>query len=101
MPPPGVDDLQGDADMLLRPLTQGTGIALIRPDELQPREGRAQGAQDQLRPLAIMQARGMDDHFEQQPQRIDEHMPLAPEDFLAAIKPTWSPLVGPNGLTVG
>jgi hypothetical protein len=33
LPLPGIDHLKGGADMLLRPLTQSTGIALIGPDE--------------------------------------------------------------------
>jgi hypothetical protein len=100
LPPPGRDDLESDADVLLRPLREGTGIAVIRPDELQPWKSTFQGPQDQFRPRAIMPAGGMDNDVEPQPERIHHEMSFASPDFLAAIESSWPTLVGPYGLAL-
>src|SRR5215469_15311783 len=86
--------------LLSGPLAQGTRVALIRPDEFQPGKSFFHGAEHQFRPLAVMQARRMDHHLEQQPQCIHEQMALAAPDLLASLKPARPTLVGPDGLAI-
>ena len=63
-------------------------IAGIGKDALNEGE-QAAGAsiEDQPRPVAVLNVGGMDDDVQQEAERIDQDMALAPGDLLARIKP--------------
>ena len=63
-------------------------IAGIGKDALNEGE-QAAGAsiEDQPRPVAVLNVGGMDDDVQQEAERIDQDMALAPGDLLACIKP--------------
>ena len=82
-----LDDLQCPAtgighDLLhLRPL-----VACIREDALDERKQTACRAQHLAGTIAILHVGGVDDHTQQQAERIDEDVALAPRDLLACIE---------------
>ena len=63
-------------------------IAGIGEDALDEGE-KAAGAsiENQPRPVAVLNVGGMDDDVQQEAERIDQNMALAPSDLLARIKP--------------
>ena len=63
-------------------------IAGIGEDSLDEGE-EAAGApiENQPRPVAVLNVGGMDDDVQQEAERIDQDMALAPGDLLARIKP--------------
>ena len=63
-------------------------IAGIGEDALDEGE-KAAGAsiENQPRPVAVLKVGGMDDNVQQEAERIDKDMALAPGDLLARIKP--------------
>ena len=83
-----LDDLQvpeaglGDEFGHFRPLIAGV-------DEDLSYEGKAAPRLLQHSPgaVAILNIGGQDAHAEQEPERVDKNMPLAPGDFLARVKP--------------
>ena len=66
----------------------GSLIAGIGEDALDEGE-EAAGApiENQSRPVAVLNVGGMDDDVQQETERIDQDMALAPGDLLARIKP--------------
>lgn len=48
----------------------------------------------QLRAQEVMHGGGMDDHFEQQPQRVDQQMPFTPTHLFAPVVPARPALLG-------
>jgi hypothetical protein len=82
-----LDDLQGPGAGLgddlrhLRPLITGVG-----EDAFDEREGSPRGAQQLGRTVAILQVGRVDDHTQEEAQRIDQDVALATGDFLARIK---------------
>ena len=82
-----LDDLQlpgaslGDGRGHLRPL-----VASIGEDALDEREQAAGSAQQIEGAVAILHAGGMDDHVQEEAERIDENVPLATRDLLARIE---------------
>jgi len=81
------DDLQGPASRIgnrlggLRSLVAGVG-----EDALDEGEGGSGLAQNLAQAVAILDVGRMDDDAQQEAERVDEDMPLAPRDFLARIK---------------
>ena len=66
----------------------GSLITGIGEDALDEGE-KAAGAsiENQPRPVAVLNVGGMDDDVQQEAERIDQNMALAPSDLLARIKP--------------
>lgn len=46
------------------------------------------------RTLALVDASGMDEHGEQEPERVGEKVPVAPLDEFAAVEASWATDVG-------
>jgi len=66
----------------------GSLIAGIGEDALDEGEEAAGASIDnQSRPVAVLNVGGMDDDVQQEAERIDQDMALAPGDLLARIKP--------------
>jgi hypothetical protein len=79
------DDLQGPMIRHLDPLDQLAGITPVGPDQPQTAEALAQAVQHQSGTVAILNISGMHHSHENQPQGIDEQMPLAAQDLLAGV----------------
>ncbi len=63
-------------------------IAGISEDALDEGEEAAGASiENQPHPVAVLNVGGMDDDVQQEPERIDQDMALAPGDLLARIKP--------------
>ena len=66
----------------------GSLIAGIGEDALDEGEEAAGASiENQSRPVAVLNVGGMDDDVQQETERIDQDMALAPGDLLARIKP--------------
>lgn len=63
--PPRVDQLQRAVQVLSCPLAQRTGIAVICPEVSAAWQVGTERTQDQCGAAPIMQAGGVDNHFEQ------------------------------------
>jgi hypothetical protein len=61
-------------------------VAGIGEDAFDEREGSPRHAQDLTRAVAILHVGGVDDHAQQEAQRIDQNVALAAGDLLARIK---------------
>jgi hypothetical protein len=61
-------------------------IAAVGEYVAQPGEAMADGLEQVRRAVAVLHARGVDDHEQQQPERVGENMPLAALDLLAGIE---------------
>ena len=81
-----LDDFQHPAPKGGSPGYELAGIPAIRPDEAPPRKGIFELLQDQLGPVAILNASAVPDHDQQQPQRIYDQMALAAFDLFAGIE---------------
>ena len=85
-----LDDLEGprtgprDDRRHPGPLVPGVGEDAFDEWKGSPRE-----AQQVARTVAILNAGRMDDHAQQEAQRIDQDVALAASDFLARIKALW------------
>ena len=78
-PGPGLCDRRGEL---------GSAIAGIGEDALDEGEEAAGASiENQPRPVAVLNIGGMDDDVQQEAERIDQDMALAPGDLLARIKP--------------
>ena len=72
----------GDGSRHFRPLISGVGEDFRDEGEAPPR-----ALQQTAGAVAILNIGGQDAHAEQESQRIDKDMALAPRDFLARVKP--------------
>jgi hypothetical protein len=82
------DDLQLNAASVAQssdPREKLAGVASIGPDTAQAQERVREHAKQQLRAIAILDIGGVNDDGDQQPERVDEQVPLASTDFLARI----------------
>ena len=61
-------------------------IAGVGENGLDERKSPAGVLENQPRPVAILHIVGVDDDVQQQTERIDEHMALAPRDFLSGVE---------------
>jgi len=89
-----LDDLQDPAGQGGGPGDQRARVALVGPDPLQARKDALQLSEHQLRPVAILNARTVDDHHQQQAQRVYGDMPLAALDLLAGVVTIAPPFCG-------
>src|SRR5437762_9262265 len=78
-PTPGAGSGSRDAWSLI------TGIGEDALDEGEEAAGTS--IENQPRPVSVLNIAGMDDDVQQEAERIDQDMALAPSDFLARIKP--------------
>jgi hypothetical protein len=79
------DDLDRPVPEPSCPLDELAPVRRVRPDLDQPRETAVQPAQHEFRPLAILDMGRMHHRHQQQPQRIDQDVPLASVYLLAGI----------------
>ena len=84
------DDLQYPAVRLLHPVNQLSTVAAIRPNELQSRKLALCFFQDLLGTIAVLNIGRVNDHTQQQTDRIDQNMPF-PSLYLFARIVTASP----------
>src|SRR3954454_9077414 len=98
--------LAGDDLEPQTPLRGGTGrglapVAAVGEDQPGPGEAPAQPAADQRRPVAILDAGGVDHDDQQQAESVDQDVPLAPVHLLAGIvAPRAAGFGGPHALAV-
>ena len=82
-----LDDLQGPragpGDDLSHPWPLVAGVG---EDAFDEREGSPRRAQQIARTVAVLHIGRVDDHVQQEAQRVDEDVALAAGDFLARIK---------------
>jgi hypothetical protein len=77
----------------LDPTEQLPGVTAIGPDDLQPTKDKPHPAQKLPCPVAVLDGGGGHAHPQQQPQGIDEQVPLAPLDLFARIVATDAALL--------
>ncbi len=73
------------------PVYELARIGAVRKDQLQSAKPCTQLPNQELGPVAVLDIRGMHDQRHDQPQRVDDHMTLAAQDFLARVVPTIPP----------
>jgi len=86
-----LDDLNNPAIPPGRPIHEAPGIAAVGEDEFQSLESSSQAFHQQLAAIAVLDVGGVHDQGQDQAQRVDEQMPLAPPDFLARVVPPRPP----------
>ena len=82
------DDLQGQApgsERAPNPLDQRPGIAAVGPDLLEAVEPAANRLEHELGPVAILDVGRVDDDRQEQPEGIDQDVPLAAVDLFARV----------------
>jgi hypothetical protein len=87
-------DLQADRSWRPQgphPVHQRSGIGPIRPDVPEPPILVAEDVEELFRPIAILDAGSRHHHRQDQPEGIDEDMPLAAFDLFAGIVPPDPP----------
>jgi len=84
---PGVfDDLDLPVEYLLDPLDKTPFlVGTIGPDQLESGKETFERFQQEFPPIVILDMSLVDKSMQDQPIRVDEQMPLAPFDFLAAV----------------
>jgi len=80
-----LDDVHLPAGKLLDPLDKLPGIAGISPDFLQPSTGQANFLNHLLSSVAILLIGPMNHQADDQSERVDERVALAPFDLLACV----------------
>ena len=86
-----LDDLEqpttgaGNRSRGTRSLIAGIGKDALYEGE----EAAGASIENQSRPVAVLNVGGMDHDVQQEAERIDQDMALAPGDLLARIKPLW------------
>ena len=78
-------DDEGPLQYRREPRDELARVAPIRLDALQSRKAGDECSQHQFGPIAVLDASGMHQHDEEQPQDIDDDVALAPADALAAV----------------
>jgi len=89
-----LDDLQFEPIALAQisdPLGDPAIVDAVGPNLSQLAETMCQGSQDGPRPIAILDARRVHHHQQEQSQRVDQQMAFAPVDQLAGIKAALAP----------
>jgi hypothetical protein len=87
-------DLQADRSLRPQgpnPVHQRSGIGSICPDVPEPPILVAEDVEERFRPIAVLDAGSRHHHRQDQPESIDEDMPLAAFDLFAGIVPTDPP----------
>lgn len=67
------------------PVDELTCISAISPDPAQAGEATFQERQDQAGAIPVLDVRRMDDDSQDQPERVDDNVPLAAVDLLARV----------------
>lgn len=94
-----LDDLDHPSEHLPGFLHKIAGVTSVGPDDLQAAEQSGHFLQHLLTAIAVLDVRRMHAYRENQPERIDNNMPLSPGDFLAGIVPMSSSFCGAAVLT--
>jgi len=76
------DHLHLPPHVLFDPGAAGSGVAIVDPDLLHAGKVALDWLQQQRDALSILDIGGMDHHFEQQAQRVDEEVPFASRQLL-------------------
>ena len=79
------NDLHDDPRGGLGPFHQLAGIPAVGPHQADRRERLAHRVEHRTGAVAVLDARGRDEHDQQQPDRVDDHMTLAAIDLLARV----------------
>jgi hypothetical protein len=90
-----LDDVQPHGPMepqRLDPGYQLAGLGLIGPDHAQARKFVPEDRKDGLRTVTVLHPGRGDDDGQEQPERVDEEMALAPLDLFVGIKAPAPPL---------
>lgn len=105
-PPPrrrarGNLDLQS-GDVVFHPALESLAVGFVNEDLLHPVEVAQAVLDQQVRLLPVGDVGRVHDHAPAQPQRVDDHVPLAAVDFLVTVRPPFAVHEGSefNGLTV-
>ncbi len=85
------DDLDKAEEPTAGPVYELARIAAVGKDQLQSTKPRTQLPDEELGPVAVLDIRGMHDQRHDQPQRVDDQMALAAQDFLARVVPPVPP----------
>lgn len=88
VPPDDLDHATGGAP---RPVDQTAGVTAVGPDQLESAELPLQTIDHDRCSVAILDARGMHDHRQDQSQGIDDQMAFAPFDLLPRVVPAFPP----------
>jgi hypothetical protein len=81
-------DLQTDGVSLAErpdPVDELPRVSAVGPDEAKPLPSLAEATEEELGSIAILDISGMNNDGDQQPERIDEEVPLSAVDLLARI----------------
>lgn len=73
------------------PMRELPSVSAVGKDQLQSAKTCAQLLNEQAATVAVLDIRRMHDEGDDQPKRIDDHMPLAPTYLLARVVPTVPP----------
>ena len=85
-------DLHLPAERFFHPRDEAAFLVrAVGPDQLESREAALQWLQEMLAALVILDIGLVDQYVQDQPQRIDEQMPLVPFHFLPAVVATITP----------
>ena len=85
------NDLQYPAARLLHPIDQLSAVTAIRPNELQSRKLVPCFFQDLLSTVSVLNVGRVNDHTQQQTDRIDQNMPFSAFYLFARIVTTRPP----------
>ena len=85
-------DFQDPTALALDPLHQLACVTAVGPNQLKPREVVLDLLENGLRPIPILDPRGMNRHRQDQPHRVHQDVTLAPRDLLAGIVSIDPPL---------
>lgn len=88
---PSLHDLQSPLPKVFRPIHQLPRISTVGPDPLETGKAAGQFLQNQLGSVSILDIRRMNHAVQDQPERVNDDVPLAPLDFLARIVPSGAP----------
>ena len=91
------DDLDGELERAGGPGDELAGIDAVRPGQLDRGEGAAQVPQQGLCGVAVLDARGGNDHLQQQAQGVHGDVPLAPVHLFGVIPAAAGPGHGVGG----
>ena len=86
-----LDDAQRPVEGRPHRAQQPAGIATVGKGGVDARQPLRDGGQQLGRPLPILAMRGMHDHRQQQPHRLNEDVPLPSRDLLPRVVPAKPP----------
>ena len=90
-----LDDLDDAEVPTLGPVNELPRVSSVREDHLQSSKAGSQLPDQQPGPVAVLNVRRMYDQRQDQTQRVDDHVPLAAQRFLARVVPAI-PLFQPS-----